>query len=446
MIITPRKPGAGLRFVSPDTKPAQPQEEPTSEGFAPPPRRFDLGVVDGRRLSRAEMPLLVPSCGMHSALIDAEQRDDSAVLVTAIRMQDDGTLRFRAVDDPPRSPEQRAVITEGAFSALVAKTQLPASGRYLRQCWPELRSINVNAWIERLERTERKALAAAALAERAATYVPLDVRLRHRVVAHDDTRNELAKSWENPREIYAAVGTSYADVDANVIDEVIGHVFGANGAAHHARITYDGVRTRWEIWVREDVKVFGDQFVDVGVVLVTDDTGSGAMNGQLAVRDNASKNILFVSTSATAAFSLRHIGDSDVLATKLAGNIDRVIGAFDTFDAAWSFAHQTEPLLVAGAMYEGVVRDLFVRDIIPRPTRTLDDAVREVSDLLFESAGLVACRAALAMGFAHWAQTLGLDPWREDEIQHGAGMLMRRTKKNDGWAIKLNRLAREDLK
>lgn len=434
-LVSPRPRGGGLSIGAdlPDARPRAPVDRGVAtrpvEGFAVGPSMFDRGVADGgSRSSWDELPSLELACAEHTAVIEAELRDDSVALVTNARMMPDGSLRVVHVDDPVHAPANRYVIAEDAFAAFVARVNIPGAGRYLRTCWPELRSVNVNAWIGRLLDNERKAESAAAEDRRLPEYTPLDMRLRHRVSRDDDST----------REVFAVVGPAYADLDSDKIDSVIARSVDPSA---RARVSYDGRRTRWEILLHGGTVAFGWR---PGVVLTTDDTGGGAVNGTAIVRNDETRDIIAIRTTTTATFSVRHVGEIGVLAQRVSAGIARAIGSIDTFTSAWEFAGAVASARLPHGI-AGVFRDLIHREIIPmRGNR--EGAILELSEEWARNhSPVMMSRAGVVRTIVHWAHTIAkLDPWTEDEIQAGAGALLRRTKKGDGWAIALGSLAPED--
>lgn len=434
------------------------------EGFAVAPPIYDRGTrvnetgVENARAARQEweaMPLVTDNCRDHSAQIAAEDRQDSVALVTSSRMQLDGTLLVHHVDDAP-GEEQPYVMTEDAFASLVTRMKIPAAGRYLRQCWPELRATNVNGWIGRLDSAEAKAAAAAELAKRAAEYAPLDMRLRHRLLSRPQAGVEA-------REIFGVVGPGYADFDADKLDEAIAL---AVPAAARGRITYDGKRTRWEILFHSTVQpkhFVAGEFFRAGVIVGTDDTGGGAVHGHAVAWQNLCLNLIIIQTTTTAHFEIRHVGEIEALAKKFRAGFAKALGAIDHFVRVWDYAvednvvrrvRQVEAAngrelpASENEVMAGIFRDAIERELVPVRGIKTEPAVlglmRAWQD--DESAAAGPTRAAVANAFTRWAHTgVDLDPWREDEIQRGAGALLRPTKKDGGWATALGFLSPEDV-
>lgn len=439
-IVSPRPKGGGMSIgtVEPEPRSRAPRtatETPT-EGFATGPALFDRGVEAGEgkrsRVPWQDLPLLIEACEEHAAAIGDEQRDDSVALVTSSRMQGDGSLLVSHADDRPGAPPQRYLLTEDAFASLVTRINVPGAGRYLRTCWPDLRAVNVNGWIGRLSAAELAADAAAKIAGRVSQYIPLDMRLRHRLPSRG--------APVDTREIFAVVGPAYADLDADKLDEVLR--VSVDGSSR-GRVTYDGTRTRWEILLDRPT-YYGWR---AGVVLTTDDTGGGAISGSAIVRQDEALDTIAVRTSTTATFSVRHIGDLDALALKVRAGIDRVLGAVHSFGPAWELANAEAIIPPHGI--EGVFRDLMHREIVPirgqRETIIRELAAEWKRGTLIASS--VRTRAAIIRAIAHWVHaTADLDPWAEDEVQAGLGTLLRRTKKGDGWAVTLGSLAAEDAR
>ncbi len=440
-------------------------EAAEAAGFAVAPSLFDRGLrvedtgIAVAKRSRQEwehMPTVHENCANLMAQIGREEREDSVAMIRASRMLPDGTIGMVHVDDAPGTPASRYVLTDNAFASLVTRAQIPGGGRYLRGCWAELRAHNVNEWIGRLEAAERRAEEAARVAAKAVEYAPLDMRVRHRLVSRP--RPELVGA----REAFAIVGPSYPDLDADKIAEAIAL---ATNPEARGRVTYDGKRTRWEILFHTNVQpkhFVSGEFMRAGVIVTTDDTGGGAIIGNACVRQSLCLNVLIVRTTETAQFSIRHVGDVSALAKKFRDGFGKAMGAIDHFLRAWDFAVEDDAVAtvtrVAAAagrslparpdeIMAGIFRDLLERELVPVRAKT-EDAVRGLMRAWNHDTSAAAgpTRAAVANAFTRYAhEGAALDPWAEDEIQAGAGMLLRRTKKDDGWATSLGFLAPEDV-
>ena len=458
---------AGTKDLLGEARSTIDKEAAEAVGFAVAPplydrgtRVIDLGVKNATK-SRAEweaMPTVHENCANLIAQIMREERDDSVALVRGVMMLDDGSLLVRHVDDAPGDRPAQYVITEQAFAALVTRMSIPAGGRYLRACWPELRAHNVNAWIDRLRATEAMSEAAAAVAQRTVEYVPLDVRLRHRL-----RQREVIGGDPSIREAFAAVGPGYADLDADKIAEAIAMAVppGARG-----RVTYDGRRTRFEILFQTTVQprhFVAGEFFRAGVVVGTDDTGSGAIAGHAVMHMNMCLNMIYVDVSRTAEFSVRHVGEVSAIAKKFREGFDRAMGSIDHFVKAWDYAvednvtERVRAVAVADGrslpakeeeVMAGIFRDAIERELVPIRAKT-EDAVRSLMRAWGEdrSGAAGTTRAAVANAFTRYAHTSGAsDPWDEDILQRAAGGLLRRTANGNGWARSLGFLAPEDVK
>lgn len=477
-IMTPtRKPSRGLTVGSPLDAPVSridligqarstfDAEAAAAEGFAVAAPMFDrgtkidaAGTAHARRLREEweAMPTVIENCRAHAARIAAEDRQDDVALATATRMHPSGVVITSHVDAPNHPETYR--LSEEAFGAMVTRMQIPAAGRYLRQCWPELRAANVNGWIERLAASEATAAAAARAAGVASTYEPIDLRLRHRLLSRPDPSGAVA------REVFAIVSPSYGDFDSDKLDEAIARVVPPEA---RGRVTYDGRRSRWEIVFHTPVQpkhfVVGE-FFRAGVVITTDDGGSGAINGHAFARQSLCKNVIFIQTTTTAHFSIRHMGDLEVLAGRFADGFKKARGAIDHFVRAWDMAVEDDVVetvrRVARAdgrslpespdeIMAGIFRDAIERDLVPVRGVKLEPAVNGLIRAWREdeSAAAGPTRAAVANAFTRWIHTtVNADPWQEDETQEAAGMLIRRTKNDNGWATSLGYLAPEDVK
>ena len=142
-----------------------------------------------------ELPTFAQASDAVIGEIAAEQREDQACDSRAITMMSDGALRVHGVE---------MGVEPSAFRQLATLTGFGGGTRYLtRSCGPELRSLNVNAQLQR--------------------GVGRDVVLR--------TREARGR-----RQIYAAVTPTYAALDTH---RVLEHLRPAIGPAH-TEARYDG--------------------------------------------------------------------------------------------------------------------------------------------------------------------------------------------------------------
>lgn len=476
-LVSPRKPSKGLTVGSPlDVAPGKidligqarstfDAEAAAAAGFAVAPPLFDRGTrvidlgVENAAKARQEweaMPLVRANCEAHAARIVAEDRQDDVALAGCTEMGPSGIFRASHVDQLGVVSDYK--LTEAAFASLVARLGIPAAGRYLRQCWPELRAQNINGWIERIRESEHKAAVAAKESGRANTYAPIDLRLRHRRLSRPEAGAE--------REVYGIVSPSYADLDADKISEAIALAVHPEA---RGRVTYDGRRTRWEILFHSTVQpkhYVAGEFFRAGATVTTDDAGGGAINGNAIVWQNLCLNLIVVQTTTTAHFAIRHMGDVAMMAKRFREGFAKTMGAIDHFVRAWDYAVEdnviTSVRQIASAagralpastdeVMAGIFRDAIDRELVPVPVgraRTEDVVTGLMSAWRSDKSGAAGTtRAAVANAFTRWAHTgANLDPWAEDEIQSGAGLLIQRTKKDNGWSKSLGFLAPEDLK
>lgn len=438
------------------------KEAAEAVGFAVAPTLYDRGtrVIDtgvaNAIASRQEweaMPLARENCAALADRIRAEDREDSVSLLRQCGMGDDGQLFAAHVDAPAHV--MHYTISEPAFGSFVSRMNVPGGSRYLVACWPELRAHNVNAWIEKIGASEKRAEAAAHVAKVALQTAPLDVRFRHRLPSRQEARD---------REIFAVVGPGYADFDADQISEALAI---ATPPEARGRVTYDGRRTRWEILFHSTVQpkhFVAGEFFRAGVVVKTDDTGGGALSGSAVLWQNLCLNLIYVDVAETAQFSIRHTGEVGALAEKFRAQFARALGSIDHFIRAWDYAVEDNVIVNVGKVAQasgrsvpsdaeefmaGIFRDTIERELVPVRGRKTEDVVRGLMKAWSEDTSGAAgpTRAAVANAFTRYAHASGtMDPWAEDEIQRGAGSLLRRTRKGDAFATSLGFLAPEDVK
>lgn len=438
------------------------KEAAEAVGFAVAPTIYDRGtrVIDtgiaNAIASRQEweaMPLARENCAALAQRIQAEDREDSVSLIRQCMMQDDGRIYAAHVDEP--AAVSKYSISEPAFGSFVQRMNVPGGSRYLVACWPELRAHNVNEWVARIGAAEKRAEAAAHVAKVALQSAPLDVRFRHRLPSRPEATD---------REIFAVVGPGYADFDADQISEALAI---ATPPEARGRVTYDGRRTRWEILFQSTVQprhFVAGEFFRAGVIVKTDDTGGGALIGNAVLWQNLCLNLIIVDVAETAHFAIRHTGEVGALADKFRKQFARAMGSIDHFLRAWDYAVEDDVIANVSKVAQaagrsvptdaeefmaGIFRDTIERELVPVRGRKTEDAVRGLMKAWGEDTSGAAgpTRAAVANAFTRYAHASGtMDPWAEDEIQRGAGSLLRRTRKDDAFATSLGFLAPEDVK
>ena len=410
-------------------------------GFALPPEVVIDGVRRGRphgargRGGAVERevrdfyrkPFAVEAFRRLEATIAAEEREDVTAEQRNIGMTDDGRIadaRFVG-----RAPGGYAIEGD-AFAQLVSRLGYGGAKYLAEKCPPALRAQNVNAQAKIIGASD---LQAAAEAPKDEPHEPARVVLRTRRA-------------EEGRSIFAAVSPGYGAFDADLVASALRE---ATPAEARGGTTYDGRRSRFEVWFQTEKSpkhfAAGETF-RAGVVVTSSDDAGGAIRGQSVAWQSACTNLCIISVQALDAFAIRHVGSVLELARKFKGGFAKALQSLETFLRAWDYA--TEDDLRAGArsasdgpipegqedLMRGVFRGLVTgaKPVVRLPGRR---KLEEVVDALIacwrqdeSSARAVVStsRASAVNAVTRYAHEYldELDPWAQDEIvQQASGLL-----------------------
>ena len=434
--MTPQAPvlrGAGQIDAAGAKRSNDARFEMKMNGFAPKmpiyevgSRVVELGVANARA-SRSEydaLPLIPQVCGnVIHAVAREERRDIEVERLTHISMRDNG---FIGRQDTAGLP-----MNEQAFNGLVTRAGIGGHS-YLAKCPPDLRATNVNHWLGEMKFSERAA-EVAALA-RKEKWEPTDAKFRTRL-----NRGE--------REIFAVVSGSYGAFDADKIAQAlsIASPDGARGSAH-----YDGTRLKAEVLFHTNVapeQFVAGEFFKAGVVVRSDDTGSGAIRISAVVWQNLCLNLIILDECVQEIKAIRHVGSVEALAKKFQDGFQQALGTIDGFLAKWNYAVQDE---VIASIYDadhslegkkisdvipGIFNGIIERELVPvRGQRK--DIVKSLVRMheLDTSAAVVGknglTRAAVVNAFTRYAHEVNTDPFEADQIERSAGGLLNVTRAN----------------
>lgn len=381
----------------------------------------ETGVENARR-SRQEFearPYATDLLDQFGMRIRGERRKDTAVRVADLSMMTNGRLVVR------NDFQHQLDIADGAFESLVSRTGIGGSG-YLKSCWPELRSINVNSWMTRIQTTEADALANwHANGRKGAEPKPSSLVLRVR--AHGQGRA-----------VYAVVSSQYRALDCDAIAAAIRESVpgGARGS-----VVYDGQQTRFEILFHSDVAAedYGaGEIFRAGVIVRTNDVGDGSIRVSAVVERNLCLNLIVLDTAEQSVAGIRHIGTElpQRFAAAFADAYSKIRGFAESWGAAkadavavGAAASSGENLtgLSAREVLAGIIWAQAKRDLVPvRGKRP--DVVRDVLKAYdVEPVKTdVLTRVDVVNAWTRYAHETAAvsDPWIEDDIQTAAGALL----------------------
>lgn len=408
-------------------------------GFALPPEVVIDGVRRGRPHHGARArggaverevrdfyrkPLAVDAFRRLEATIAAEERQDVTAEQRKIMMAPTGEIGAHDATVGLLS------IEGDAFAQLVSRLGYGGAKYLAEKCPPALRAQNVNAQATLLGGRE---LQAAADAPKDEPHEPARVVLRTRRA-------------EEGRSIFAAVSPGYGAFDADLVASALRE---ATPAEARGGTTYDGRRSRFEVWFQTEKSpkhmAAGETF-RAGVVVTSSDDAGGAIRGQSVAWQSACTNLCIISVQAIDAFAIRHVGSVLELARKFKGGFAKALQSLETFLRAWDYA--TEDDLRTGArsasdgpipegqedLMRGVFRGLVTgaKPVVRLPGRR---KLEEVVDALIacwrqdeSSARAVVStsRASAVNAVTRYAHEYldELDPWAQDEIvQQASGLL-----------------------
>jgi len=328
----------------------------------------------------------------------------------------------------------RLTINERAFTPLCSRLGF-GGGDYLAGCWPELRAINVNRWMDTYQKAH-EAEVAEALAERKEPPEARAVVLRTRTVP------------ASGREVYAAVSGGYAAFDSDKVARAL-RLAMPDGA--RMRVQYDGFRSRFDVLfhstVQPDQYVAGE-FFRAGITIRTDDTGGGSLRGQTVVEQNLCLNLIVIDKAVQPLFVLRHLGSVEKLAEKFREGLGAAQDTLAHFLTAWGVARKDDlvadaaargefedmtpadaGLILVSDYFTGFANGLIERELVPLRARggaTVRDLRRMfVDDTSSDGPGSGrVTRAGLVNAVTRYAHRVEVDPFRAAETERAAAALL----------------------
>lgn len=390
-------------------------------GFAPAETLYERGTmvvdlgVENARASRVEheaKPTVASYCADLINKVHAEERRDTVITASALRMTTSGKLAH------PSQGDDRLLLEERAFGSLV--TRLGFGGaEYLRKCSPKLRAINVNNW----------------MAEQEAKETDAEIPMSARPTVNLRTRNTRAG-----RAAFAVTSESYTAFDVDKIAEAL-----ALAAPPEARgtVAYDGYKAQFEVMFHSNVQpenYVAGEFFKSGIIARTDDTGGGSIVISAAVWQNLCLNLIIIDQNEQVTARIRHIGDVQKLAAKFRQGFEVAQGKLDYFLRAWGYAAQenvvemakkSDPTTVSmmdAEIFMGLLRGTVERELVP-VRGNVEQAVKALKyaweqDDSSATKATPYSRAAVANAFTRYAHETNTDPFFASEIESAAGALI----------------------
>lgn len=402
-------------------------------GFAPAQPLYQRGTrviqwgVENARTSRLEhdaKPLVGEMCDEFVQRIRSEQRRDIDVRAVGLNMAKTGELLL-----PGPTPRRRVDLTQHALRGLVTRLGI-GGARYLSDCWPELRAINVNHWTTKLAADEERARdienERAVAEDRDSRWSPQMFALR--------VRNNPKRT--NP-EVFGVVSPRYQAFDVDKIAEAI-KLATPDGA--RGTVAYDGFKARFEVMFHSDVKpehYVAGEFFKAGVIVRTDDTGGGSISPSAAVWQNLCLNLIIIDRAVQFTPRIRHMGSVEDLAARFRASFTEALSKIDHFVRLWGYAcdeniietsqattNEKLPVKIEEAI-PGFFNGILERELVPIRGRRQNIVPQLVQ--MWErddSAAAGATRGAIVNAFTRYAHEVNRDPFAEDEIQEAAGALL----------------------
>jgi len=115
--------------------------------FADGTELYDIGTEKARQMRKDfdDMPRATDALGKLVKTVEAENRRDVSCNISDLRMLDNGLITRGS---------GKLAVEEHAITALGTRLGIPKAG-YLTESWPELRSVNWNAWANRIQLEEK---------------------------------------------------------------------------------------------------------------------------------------------------------------------------------------------------------------------------------------------------------------------------------------------------
>lgn len=401
-------------------------------------RVVQLGVDNARKSRRdwEKMPLTVDEAHRVRDLVVAEDRQNETQDFFSLRMSTEGLIGVPLTPNQP-VPETAKSVTKRAFSSLVTRAGFGGASYLYEQCDPELRSINFNRQMTKLETGHEMAVATAEVEKAAGVN---DARIPKRPTVVLGTRKPEGKD-DCPREIFRAVTEHYTEFDLDKIAEAFAVAMKDLGG--RGRAFYDGNRARLEAIFHSDIQpedYVAGEFFKSGLTITTDDTGGGSIRGSATVWQNLCLNLIIIDRASQPLFQIRHMGDFNKLVAAFRAGIAKGQEKIGHFLKAWGFATHDNVLEEARKVDEhipmtveealgGFFRGIIDRELVPvkgRKEENVQHLIRmfeeDDSSASFKERGFIS-RAGIVNAFTRM-HTVIQDPWQQAEIESSVSNLI----------------------
>ena len=400
-----------------------------ANGFAPRQPHFTRGLrvndvgVDNARKARLEYeakPTVTEYCGDFIGQIESEQRRDVMVRTGRIRMNREGGLLVGSGGPLLATPQTVRGLT----------TRLGCGGSsYLASVKPELRAINLNHHCRDLQVMED-----SAVDDKGEQPEPSKSLVRVR-------RNPLSGCDE----AFALVSDRYTSFDVDRIAESLKLAVPADA---RGAVEYDGTHAKFEVLfhttVQPDQFVAGE-FFRAGVIIETDDDGTGGLNVSSVLFQNLCLNLIVIDEAASMTARIRHVGSVVKLANAFRAAFRASLTKIAPFMVKWGQACEEDALARALRAAEvegpisihealpGLFNGIIERELVPvRLGRSDADKVGVLKSLVDmydrddsgAKRGGIVTRAAVVNAFTRYAHEGQGDAQAEVAIQRAASGLL----------------------
>ena len=401
-------------------------------GFAPRQPMFDRGyaitspgaerAARRSRIAFEQQPLVRDACEAFAAQIKSERRSDAPVVVGQLKLRPSGCIEHEA---------RSWLLNRRALKTLVTRLNIGGAGYLVDRCWPELRALNVNKWIDRITADERAAHDANVIARASKP----TIKPHHPKQLIFRTRGNVNAPQ---REVYGIVTPSYTSFDVDRIAQAL-----ALAAPEGARgsVSYNGQSARFDVLfhtTREPSEFVAGEFFRAGVGIRTDDTGLGSIVTLAYVHQHLCNNMVMIDRNSKDVARIQHRGSVEELANRFRNGFDLALNKIDHFLAAWGYAKKenvieraqaattiTIPTNIEEAL-PGLLNGILDRDLVPmrgRAKNLIPKLVEMWNADESSDAGLPS-RTAIVNAFTRYAHEIETDLDRTDEIQIAASRLL----------------------
>ncbi len=394
----------------------------TESGFSVAPPLFAIGTkvnelgVENFAASRLEFeakPDVSTACSKLIAQIQSEDRREAVVSTNELVILPNGLLT--------RKQSGSSVYKGGyhmspkSFQQIMGHTNASGGVSYLESCPAVLRAHNANYWLSAVNSTKES-------------------KLRTRTVFNNQVHQ---------KEVFAVTTPSYTSFDADKLGELVAKFVPGDAKCD---IVYDGIKTRFTVLFHSDINpadaVAGEIF-KAGIVIKTDDSGSGSIRVQSMVFRNLCLNLIVIDKAVQNIVRRKHIGDYSQIEAIISEGITRAYSTVAIFADRWGIANKESIMastfdlehndtnsvrhgLSTELAMAGLMNGLVERELVPI-SRSRKDTISGLMDAWQEEPAMTRTGVVNAISrFAHEGKHK--NPWVEDDYQESAGNILFSTK------------------